>query len=74
MSYREAKSKDFWPIIKPFLTNKGCNFQSDIILNENDICDVFNNFSINVTKDIGKDYVPVDENHLSIIERLCISG
>ena len=68
MSYREAKSKDFWPTIKPFLTNKGCNFLSDIILNENDICDVFNNFSINVTKDIGKDSVPVDEHHPSIIE------
>ena len=62
--------------LKPFLTNKGCNFQSDIILNENDnlltsqsdICDVFNNFFINVAKDIGKDSVPVDENHPSIIE------
>jgi hypothetical protein len=67
---------DFWPTIKPFLTNKGCNFQSDIILNENDnlltsqsdICDVFNNFFINVAKDIGKDSVPVDDNHTSIIE------
>ena len=67
---------DFWPTIKPFLTNKGCNFQSDIILNENDnlltsqsdICDVFNNFFINVAKDIGKDSVPVDDNHPSIIE------
>jgi len=47
------KSKDFWPTIKPFLTNKGCNFQSDIILNENDnlltsqsdICDVLITFS-----------------------------
>ena len=69
-------SWDFWPTIKPFLTNKGCNFQSDIILNENDnlltsqsdICDVFNNLFINVAKDIGKDSVPVDENHPSIIE------
>jgi hypothetical protein len=68
MSYREAKSKDFWPTIKSFLTNKGCNFLSDIILKENDICDVFNNFSMNVTKDIGKDSVPVDEHHPSIIE------
>ena len=30
-----AKSKDFWPTIKPFLTNKGSCFQKDIILNEN---------------------------------------
>jgi len=70
------KSKDFWPTIKSFLTNKGCNFQSDIILNENDnlltsqsdICDVFNNFFTNVAKDIGKDSVSVDVNHPSILE------
>jgi hypothetical protein len=46
------KNKDFWPTIKPFLTNKGCNFETDIILNEDDkllnyqseISNVFNNF------------------------------
>jgi hypothetical protein len=25
-----TKNKDFWPTIKPFLTNKGCNFETDI--------------------------------------------
>lgn len=66
----------FWSIIKPFLNTKGWNFQSDVILNENDnlltsqsedICDVFNNFFVNVAKVIGKDYVPVDVNHPRIL-------
>jgi hypothetical protein len=39
-----------------------------MLTSQSDICDVFNNFFINVAKDIGKDYVPVDENHPSIIE------
>ena len=30
------EKQDFWPTIKPFLTNKGCNFETDIILNEDD--------------------------------------
>lgn len=69
-----GKSKDFWPTIKPFLTNKGSNFDNDIVLNENDklltdqneISNVFNNFFINVAKDIGNDSIPIDESHPSI--------
>lgn len=68
------KSKDFWPTIKPFLTNKGSNFENNIVLNENDklltnqneISNVFNNFFINVAKDIGNDSIPIDENHPSV--------
>jgi hypothetical protein len=26
----DPKNKDFWPKIKPFLTNKGCNCETDI--------------------------------------------
>ena len=48
------------------ITNKGCNFETDIILNEDDkllndqseISNVFNNFFVNVAKDIGKDSTP----------------
>jgi hypothetical protein len=29
------KSKDVWPTIKPFLSNKGCNTSKDTILTEN---------------------------------------
>jgi hypothetical protein len=50
------KSKHFWPTIKPFLTNKGSHFAKDIILCENDniinnqteVAETFNNFFINV--------------------------
>ena len=52
------------------------NFKTDIILQENEnlitnqteISDLFNNFFINVASDIGKDSVKVDANHPSIIE------
>ena len=57
------KSKDFWPTIRPFLTNKGSNQQSEINLCENNViisdqkqvCDIFNDFFVNVAKDIGTD-------------------
>lgn len=69
------KSKDFWPTIKPFLTNKGNNTSKDTILSENDhiitdqqdICDIFNNFFVNVAKDIGDPGVIIDEKHPSIV-------
>ena len=49
--------------------------ETDIILKENGslisdqnkISDIFNNFFINVAKDIGKDSIDVDENHPSIV-------
>ena len=57
------KSKDFWPTIKPFLSKKGSGGGSEIILSENkknisdqrEVCDIFNNYFVNVEKDIGKD-------------------
>ena len=55
------KSKDFWPTIKPFITNKGSHFTKNIILCEKDeiindqnmVAECFNDFFINVAKDIG---------------------
>lgn len=69
------KSKDFWPTIKPFITNKGSNFTKDVILNENDciinnqteVANVFNNFFINAAKDIGNNE-PTDDSHPSIVK------
>ena len=57
------KSKDFWPTVKPFLSKKGSDGGSEVILNENDqvisdqaeVCTVFNTFFANVAKNIGKD-------------------
>jgi hypothetical protein len=68
------KSKHFWPTIKPFLTNKGSHFAKDIILCENnniinnqtEVAETFNNFFINVAKDIGSQNIKTDDNHPSI--------
>ena len=62
------KSKDFWQTIKPFLSKKGLDGSSTIILSENDkiisdqteFCNTFNNFFINVAKDIGNDCIQYD--------------
>ena len=58
MCWRTYKSKDFWPTVKPFLTNKGNVTQKETILSENnvlvtkqdEVCDIFNNFFVNVEK------------------------
>jgi hypothetical protein len=31
-----SKQKDFWPTIKPFITNKGSYFENNIILTDDD--------------------------------------
>jgi hypothetical protein len=57
------QSTDFYPTIKPFLTNKGSKITKDIILEDNNkiindqlqVANNFNNFFINVAKDIGND-------------------
>ncbi|KAK6176060.1 hypothetical protein SNE40_014416 [Patella caerulea] len=62
------KSKDFWPTIRPFLTNKGSCHDTAITLCENDtiksdqnnVCNIFNDFYINVANDIGKDSIKID--------------
>jgi hypothetical protein len=62
------------PTIKPFLTNKGSNITKDIILEDNNkiindqlqVANNFNNFFINVAKDIGNDNNLSAEEHLSI--------
>jgi hypothetical protein len=70
------KSKDFWPTAKPFLTNKGIVNQKDTVLSENDVlitkqdevCEIFNNFFVNVAKNIGNNQINVDGDHPSILE------
>ena len=68
-------SKDFWPTIRPFLTNKGTQSSETITLSENtklitdtnEICEKFNTFFINVAKDIGEENGPlVSGDHPSI--------
>ncbi|KAK3091810.1 hypothetical protein FSP39_022788 [Pinctada imbricata] len=68
------KSTDFWPTIKPFITNKGNSIKKDIVLSENDtlVCDqssvseTFNEFFVNVAKNIGINSIDVDETHPSV--------
>ena len=67
-------SKDSWPTVKPFPTNKGCSDQKDVILQENnniitnqeEICEVFNNVFVNVAKNIGDQNIKIDKTHPSI--------
>ena len=70
-----CKAKDFWPTVKPFLTNKGSYVQKDTILLENDklindqqeVCNIFNNFFVNVAKNIGENSIPINNEHPSIV-------
>ena len=62
------KSKDFWPTVKPLLTNKGNFKDPTIILSEDNIIisdqtsvsNVINDFYVNVAKYIGTDHTPCD--------------
>ena len=69
------KSKDFWPTIKPFLSKKGSDGGSEVILCEGEkvisdqaeVCTIFNSFFANVASDIGKDcHIDNMEEHPSI--------
>ena len=70
------KSKDFWSIIKSFLSQKSTvKNDSNIILKDGDsliadqkqVCERVNAFYVNIAKNIGIDNsTPVNENHPSI--------
>ena len=71
------KSKDFWPKIKPFLSKKGSDGGSEVILCEEEgvisdqaeVCTIFNSFFANVATDIGKDcHIDNLEEHPSILK------
>ncbi|KAK2179389.1 hypothetical protein NP493_493g01001 [Ridgeia piscesae] len=69
------KSKDFWPTVKPFLSNKGLLKDPVIILSENDniisnqisVASTLNEFFVNAAQDISSVPIPDDIlNHPSI--------
>ena len=70
------KSKDFWPTIKPFLSQKSTTKNdSNIILKEGDsliadkkqVCEKMNTFYVNIALNIGiENDLPVDDSHPSI--------
>ena len=70
-----AKSKDFWPTVKPFLSNKGLLKDPVIVLSENSniisdqtsVAGIHNEFYVNVANDIGTKLTPEDiETHPSV--------
>ena len=69
------KSKDFWPTVKPFLSNKGLLKDPVIVLSENNniisdqtsVAGILNDFYVNVANDIGTKLTPGDiETHPSV--------
>ena len=72
-----SEGKNFWNTVKPFLSNKGLGGSCDIILcennqvvnNDNEIVETFNNFFINVASNIGQPEDTIDlPNHPSVVE------
>ncbi|KAK3097542.1 hypothetical protein FSP39_010594 [Pinctada imbricata] len=70
------KSKDFWPTIKPFVSKKGSKDDPTINLNEENtivseqkqVCDIFNEYFINVAKDIESSNDNDFDDHSSILK------
>ena len=68
------KSDNFWKTIKPYLSKKNVNSNSKIILSENNklitdqkvVCEIFNDFFINVADSIGQGTSFDSETHPSI--------
>ncbi|CAC5422127.1 unnamed protein product [Mytilus coruscus] len=69
------KLQDFWPTVKSFLTNKGNVQQKETVLSENnvlitkqeEVCEIFNDYFVNVAKNIGSSQRKVDDDHPSIL-------
>ena len=73
---RGPKSKDFWPKFKPFLSQKSIlKNSSNIILKKNEslianqtkVCDMLNDYCVNIAKNIGiNDQTDTQNEHPSI--------
>ncbi|KAK2166570.1 hypothetical protein NP493_1314g00111 [Ridgeia piscesae] len=73
------KSKDFWPTVKPFLSNKGLLKDPVIILSENDniisnqisVASTLNEFFLNAAQNISSVPIPDDIlNHQKITDHI----
>ena len=68
---RVQNKKDFFLSVKHFITNKGCSNQKDVMLQENnniitneeEICELFNNVVVNVARNIGDQSIKIDKTH-----------
>ena len=71
-----ARPKTFGQQLNIFLTNKGSFIQKDTILHENDklindqqeVCNNFNDFFVSVAKNIGENYIPINEEYPSLMK------
>ena len=70
--------REFWKTVKPLISSKSVGRNDSIILREEDtiitdldkVCEVLNNFYVNVTKDIGPDdSIRADDTIKDIIEQ-----
>ena len=69
-----CNTADFWKTIKPYLSKTSCKGQNSIVLkeidkivtNEKEVADIFNDFFVNVAKDIGQNYTFDRANHPNI--------
>ena len=57
-----------WFLIHGIVTLECASINYDILANDQqEVCSVFNNFFVNVAKDIGSDSLPTNDEHPSII-------
>ena len=71
-------NKKFWPTIKPFLTNKGACSSRDITLyhegelvtNQTKVCEVFNQYFINIANSIGDPEAKAERSIAAIQENM----
>ena len=70
------KNKNFWQTIKPFITNKGYAQDEIAILDDDKIitdklqlCNMFNNYYVNIVADIGTDTTIGSQTPTDIMEK-----
>ena len=71
----DGNPKQFWHIIKPFISDKGSNGNANIMLMENDcvvndpktVCNIFNEYFTNVTDAIGAEKIVTEDEMLDDI-------
>ena len=70
---RGPKNSDFWPTVKPFLTNKGAMGTQDlmiehdnkIITDPKNVADIMNSFYVNIAGHIGQDFTVTEYTNVT---------
>ena len=75
----DVNRNDFWKTIKPFISNKNCvqgdniilREGSDIVTDQQEVCNVFNDFFTNVATNIGfQDMIPTDISKDNLVQHV----